>query len=238
MSDFFSDLMARIDGTAAVLRPRLPSLFETPATQAPFPVEPEVPVDAVERKNPSAPQAAPPPEPAPAQAAPPPYPFRPAMASSSPRAVEAASPVRTEMHSRETRETRRETVRSATPPAFRSAENGRNAADAQDQARLPGRTAESETPRTVERVTSAPVAPVQPATTTATVPPPFAPAPPKLRANLPPRAEAAKREAEPPIQISIGRIEIRATSDAPRPAKGSKPSPVMSLDEYLRSRSR
>ncbi len=57
------------------------------------------------------------------------------------------------------------------------------------------------------------------------------------RSSLPVRAEAPA--AEPVIQISIGRIEVRAT---PPPAQPARPRPAthaaMSLEEYLRRRSR
>lgn len=44
---------------------------------------------------------------------------------------------------------------------------------------------------------------------------------------------------EPEIHVSIGRIEVRAAVAAPaETARAGRPSPVMSLDEYLRARAR
>jgi hypothetical protein len=46
----------------------------------------------------------------------------------------------------------------------------------------------------------------------------------------------SQAEAEPEIHVSIGRIEVRATVDA-QPSRKSQPaSPVMGLEEYLRRR--
>jgi hypothetical protein len=39
---------------------------------------------------------------------------------------------------------------------------------------------------------------------------------------------------QPDIHVSIGRIEVRALSDAPRAARSRPASPTVSLDEYLR----
>ena len=45
--------------------------------------------------------------------------------------------------------------------------------------------------------------------------------------------------AEPTIHVTIGRVEVRAvTPPAPSSRKGRDASPVMSLDEYLRTRAR
>jgi len=43
--------------------------------------------------------------------------------------------------------------------------------------------------------------------------------------------------SEPTIQVTIGRIEVRAAQQPASAAKGRATSPVMSLDEYLRRRS-
>jgi hypothetical protein len=48
---------------------------------------------------------------------------------------------------------------------------------------------------------------------------------------------AAERVANAPtIQVTIGRVEIRATVEATPARKASTKAPAMSLDEYLRQR--
>lgn len=49
--------------------------------------------------------------------------------------------------------------------------------------------------------------------------------------HIPPLSQA--RPAEPSIQVTIGRIEVRAASAPPPPAKEQKASSVMSLSDYL-----
>ena len=57
-------------------------------------------------------------------------------------------------------------------------------------------------------------------------------------ASAPPEAPA-RPEPAPTIQVTIGRIEVRATPPpAPPPQRQRSASPVMSLDEYLRQRAR
>jgi hypothetical protein len=51
----------------------------------------------------------------------------------------------------------------------------------------------------------------------------------------PARVEAAP---EPNIQISIGRVEVRAAAPAPVQSRAAKRSPVMALDDYLDRRNR
>jgi hypothetical protein len=244
MSDFFSDLMARVDGTAPVLRPRLPALFETPAAEPRLQAEPEMPAGVQERTDLSPPRSVPQPENARpntnAPASSQPNPFRPAAMSPPPPAIEVASPPPLEQPPRGTGETGRETIRTVSSPIASPAETRRNPAETQlptDPVPLSSRAPDHVAP-TPGRTNPAAIVPMEPAASMRTVRAPFAPAPPRLRPQLPPRPEVAKREAEPFIQISIGRIEIRAASDGTRPPKGSKSSPVMSLEEYLRSRSR
>lgn len=51
--------------------------------------------------------------------------------------------------------------------------------------------------------------------------------------------EHPQLEAEPTIQVTIGRVEVRAEVGSQTPSRGERtPSPVMSLDEYLRRRGR
>jgi hypothetical protein len=52
-----------------------------------------------------------------------------------------------------------------------------------------------------------------------------------------PLAAAVRASESPTIHVTIGRIELRAEGSAPAsPASAAKPSPVMSLDAYLRAR--
>ena len=61
---------------------------------------------------------------------------------------------------------------------------------------------------------------------------------PLARRSARPGALAHDGAPEPPVvQVSIGRIEVRAVTPAgPAPPRPSAPAPAMSLDEYLRSR--
>jgi hypothetical protein len=71
------------------------------------------------------------------------------------------------------------------------------------------------------------------------VKPRVAPAPAALAsAQAPTQPEPATPEPAPIIQVTIGRIEVRATPPPSQPARGARPAgPALSLDEYLRSRS-
>jgi hypothetical protein len=48
-------------------------------------------------------------------------------------------------------------------------------------------------------------------------------------------AWAAETRSEPNVHVSIGRVEVRATTDGGRSIKQRSASPVMTLDEYLRA---
>ena len=50
-----------------------------------------------------------------------------------------------------------------------------------------------------------------------------------------PRKES--QPSEPTVQVTIGRIEVRATKENTHPSRPASASPVMSLDEYLRKQS-
>jgi hypothetical protein len=69
----------------------------------------------------------------------------------------------------------------------------------------------------------------------------FRPPPPPPIARVRERPQQsqsrAEKQAEPTIHITIGRIEVHATSEAePRARRKEDVSPVMTLDEYLRQR--
>ncbi len=50
-------------------------------------------------------------------------------------------------------------------------------------------------------------------------------------------ARDRERSAEPVVQVTIGRVEVRAVSAPVRQEKGRKPQSAMSLDDYLKGRS-
>jgi hypothetical protein len=66
-------------------------------------------------------------------------------------------------------------------------------------------------------------------------PPPLSP---RLPREQPSQSEhRAEPPPEPTIHVTIGRVEVRATSEAePRARRKEEASPVMTLDEYLRKR--
>lgn len=56
---------------------------------------------------------------------------------------------------------------------------------------------------------------------------------PKLRAAVPERAPAGP----PPVQITIGRVEVRGLPHESRPPREARPAgPRLSLEDYLRER--
>jgi hypothetical protein len=61
---------------------------------------------------------------------------------------------------------------------------------------------------------------------------------PRMIAVPAPPAVAAPPPPAPTIQVTIGRIEVRATPASASPARKEKTSPVMTLEEYSRQRSR
>ena len=73
---------------------------------------------------------------------------------------------------------------------------------------------------------------------------PFAPPPPQTRQQMrearhEPREQPHPAHTEPTIQITIGRLEIRASEERePRARAKDAPSPVMTLDAYLKSRTK
>jgi hypothetical protein len=64
-------------------------------------------------------------------------------------------------------------------------------------------------------------------------------APPSLAATVPAKQSGAvpQDNAEPPVQVTIGRIEVTAANAPPAPKRTSaKPKPSMSLRDYLAQR--
>jgi hypothetical protein len=58
------------------------------------------------------------------------------------------------------------------------------------------------------------------------------------KAHLPLEASKKKPASEPAIQVTIGKIEVRASIAAPKSAEKKMPSGAISLEEYQRMRSR
>jgi hypothetical protein len=79
-------------------------------------------------------------------------------------------------------------------------------------------------------VPPAPVVRIFPATSPQTAPPP--------RDPMQAREQSATIAAAPPrVQVTIGRLEIRAATAQPAPPRRqAKPTPAMSLDDYLTDR--
>ena len=241
MSDFFSNLAGRLLGVSEVVRPRLPALFETPEREAKLSVEDAGPAHAAPFSEPDDPPepAAPAaiasrsapldfgprdrPEKAVAQWAPeaaalsPPKPSPPLERPPAKRKVareKAETKSALEAHHErrgEPRPTNRKTERAATSPP------------------------QAETPEPIaKREDQAPTGPKPTPTTTPAAGSPFAlPPAPRVSAKRP---EAQPRGSEPTIHVSIGRVEIRATREQQSPRREKESSPVMSLDDYLRSR--
>ncbi len=326
MSDFLGDLAARLDGTAPVLRPRLPALFETPAAEAGLPAprrqaEPDegFTVESVAHEAPAVPSRPAPPQQRPSQ--PPPRaqaapveraadPFEPA-ASPKPASIanppplvpqpppprapfdtSAAPPADDPVDLPDTAPSPRKLQRRRTPqiasgdveePVTASsrapfaAERAPDvAADLPDIAPPPARpqrrTTRQRAPQIADEsapppsrapfaatppVKTAPLAARETSATLASAapqavpdtpalprlapaPPPFAPLPAPVQPSpRRPQMQAPPREAaEPTIHVTIGRIDIQASSAAPAPRKARETSPVMSLDDYLRSRAK
>lgn len=274
MSDFFSSLAARLEGTLPVLRPRLPSLFENAHGMQWLDHEP-APSPAIKDTEG---EPAPPPllsrekERAPSRPAP-------------PAAEEGAKEPRHRMRmqrSADLREQREEhedasnqplperrqarrTVRRPEAPHAPAAEPPRDIArpppPAVHAALLPVKGAEPAPVRArmraidqVEerekeasvrhntplppRAAAVPPQARVPLRHVVPLPPPFAPLPPMLPRSVRERTAPSREAAEPTIHVSIGRIDIRAETDAAPRRKSAETSPVMSLDEYLRSRAK
>lgn len=242
MSDFLKNLIARARGEGPTIRPRLPSRFETP-TQAratddlllevteKVVVDPIAVTNSVRRVDGSRGEPSPraiadnPPEPPASDAWAPrqtpagrPAVERPPLAASSDEPLPDRVP---------------HTI-AEEPPRPRQVSGA--------DAKLPNRLSETHTSvreMIRERVAAPmPVAAEQPSPVPHRSAEP--PRPLHARAVTPalaqPRQELAAAAA-PTIEVIIGRIEVRAGA-APQPAARPAPSPVMGLDEYLRSRRR
>ncbi|MBV9992201.1 MAG: hypothetical protein JOZ72_13030 [Alphaproteobacteria bacterium] len=270
MSDFFSSMAGRIDGTLAVLKPRLPSLFENGNGHL---ARDEAPaVESAEREAaPPIPRDVPKPaiaHPAPAAAVADERPAEPQRRKEARRGIVREESVQASEPQPAPRQSRKMAARSELPEAVPSVAPPRDAREpAPPVVQAAPLAIETPEPRvgspTAARpeapvwsprpapapqqraaaVRPAPLLPLQRATP---APPPFAPPPSSL---LPKSARASVRDQarpapphgkteEPTIHVSIGRIDIRAETQAQPQRKPVHASPVMSLDEYLRSRAK
>jgi hypothetical protein len=273
MSDFFSRLAGRLEGTLPVLRPRLPSLFEN-AHGMPWlgdEVAPSQAIKDTEREPEPSPPLSHEMERAPYRSVPP---------AAEEGANETRHRVRTR-HSTDIREERgeseepsnqpvsarrqpRKTIRPEAPhapvaepprdttrplplavqaallPVKRAQPalvRGRTRAIDRAEKREQEASVTHDTPSPLRAPAAQPEAPV-PLRHVRPSPPPFAPLPPMPPSSVRERPALSREAAEPTIQVSIGRIDIRAEREAAPRRKSAETSPVMSLDEYLRSRAK
>lgn len=267
MSDFLSNLLSRHDQPKSAVRPRLPSLFEnearreSPVTE--LTVETEAPIMPPAPRRTADLPVAPTPQ-APVAAATMPLPRQETATSANPP-VEASKPAavlqtRVEHETSVFTSTATEPVSAPRPDVVRPdvvrIEAGQPGVEPRSEHHIHEieRRVEREmvpgAHRTIEKAqVQSPAPAIMPAprptmAETRMPPPPFATA----REERPVARETRRREAretpapsapEPTIQISIGRIEIKAMEERDKPArKTDKPSSVMTLDEYLRSRAK
>lgn len=270
MSDFFASLAGRIDGTLPVLKPRLPSLFESGGEQLSRDDTPALAVESTEREAvPLAPIHRETPKAATA-------PARPVATEESP----IEPPPRTSSKRNVVREDGAPAVEfQPAPYRIRRAATRRDEQSDAPPSVVPPRTAVEPAPPTVraapaamdvplahlervvierhreiaadprpmpsQRAAAVPSKPLMPLHYATPATPPFALPSPLLPQSARPAATreqarpASPREtAEPTIHVSIGRIEIRAETEARPRRKQAEASPVMSLDDYLRSRAK
>jgi hypothetical protein len=255
MADFLTHLAMRIAQPLDIVRPRLPSMFEPPQfelSQGEWQQE-EAGDRAIEADTHAAPAGAlsrdtraPPRDQAlasPQPVAPAPAPHREEEVAPLPEAGEpgrGAPPApRAAKPTREARVVRPSITNSA--PARRASERTR-----EPEPRLePVREAARSRDRGAD---AAEIAHREPAASPIIAPVPERPAAPVRSALVAPRTRfdefgeppraAASVASEPTIHVTIGRVEVRAVTAPPRgPAKPAS-SPVMSLEDYLRTRAR
>jgi hypothetical protein len=244
MSDFFSALAARVvqrpgERAASPVRPRLPALFET----APGGFS----EDWGERADPAAAarpplwqDASPPPQPAasprlaaPIEAAAPtatsaaPQAWAEPPASSAPTASHAAPPTEpaTPLRAGQAAPAAEIALAPAETTLIEVTEVRRAASAAPAEARVAPAPVGAEPEAAVVRLASP------------QAPPPVAIAAPKIAQGAPPRpVEPPAPAPETTIEVAIGRVEVRATPAAPDRRSAAARSPVMSLEDYLQSR--
>lgn len=261
MNGILDTLVLRERGQAGALAPRLPALFEsTPVIdELPMPVERSaVPAQAAAVPVAPQPQRTPASHAGPAEAPRPvtvssplpsaPQPVRITGTSAAPPAAPSPQPVT--VHTVEARtlpvvRVERETLRElAARPAVPS--RPRQQPGAVRQAVVPPALAPQAVQPVRTQAAPAPIAPVRPSIAARVVP---AHSPQAERAQpVQPRQRAMPQPAAAPqpmvplqapdVHITIGRVEVRASSAPARPARAaSGPAPV-SLDQYLSQRNK
>ncbi len=249
MSDFLTRLVGRTVGDSSPVRPRLPSRFENGLQVQPV-------VDEVARV-----ETAPPPQPIALRVAPPApprvepllqEPRHPVSAQAEPVRPQAMESVPEEHREHEPTPASpvvlawphtRLVTRPLLPPSARVESQARAQPSAAPASLV--RPAVPEFPVTLSAPLAAPLRPDPPQLIAPLVRTPVRkvrpPAPPSPQQSLPARPVETGRASAPPlhptseINVTIGRIEVRAV--APTPALPSKPAPVpkLTLDSYLRS---
>ncbi|PWU06706.1 MAG: hypothetical protein C5B51_11650 [Terriglobia bacterium] len=257
MSDFFHTLIARSRAPLDVVRPRAASMFEPPAPISPMESGPDLLEEQeevvaetapVRRRRPGSPAGAPQPKEtirageAPRETrdsreshsvsntlVPPSTPAASPPAFANPQTHAAPTPLERVIRDRTAAREGAPASQPAEPATLSAREIHEILREREIRVAAPGR---SESQTTGEPPLQASIRDrlVQPLVTA-----PPAVARPEFRTQAPPPAEPP---AEPVIHVSIGRIEVRAVSDAPRSRAEKQTSAVMSLDEYLRSRER
>jgi hypothetical protein len=234
MSDFLGNLVARNLNRAAVLLPRLPSLYEPTLEaggDAGIAVDEQVWIDPPSQQRPSPAGGPPRVEPPPHAAAPR---IAPAPLSSSPspspdRPLDRAAPVPfTEPRHPEAVSTPRDGVPPPRPMR----------ADVPAPAPPAPPAGEPAPPRPLRQVEDGAPVPARRGDPVRTEPETRPMSPPRLvpTEREPPRPEP-DAEPAPTIQVSIGRIEVRAVlAPAPRSPRVAPAAPRLSLEEYLRAR--
>lgn len=259
MSDFFAALAARVvhrpgDGAAEAVRPRLPAMFETPQPDAAAywgehaeeiaiapPVVGAAPLDPAPAAPIPARVPAPPETPRIASV----IPDRPAarVAPSLPTRTAPERPVPAPATPARPAVPDAAAVRGADRPASQAGPiaatpTSRSAVIRKAEAGSTSSTVVVQTVPSLQRpLPAAPDHPVVAARIGAPPPPPAPPVPRVARAAEP-RAIASPPSVPPEttIQVTIGRVDVRATAVSPEQRPAATTSPVMSLEEYLQSR--
>jgi hypothetical protein len=267
MSGFLSNLLSRSRGTADVVRPRLASMFEPQSfNEAAGEWESEVEAreemlerdsETERRASPSVPRNVKTPyEPVPEKpkASPPerqePQPAprlpeekvamvpRPRALEEAPRQAEQRPSQGSEFRAREARARQRvlTPLSAASPPKVNSlvvTSLGQQQREPRAPAILGTQVSPSGIAQPAQREEPTPSLALPPPRAQSLIPPPGRP-----RFDPAPTAQRIGAAAEPSVQVTIGRIEVRAVNEAAPQEKTHDHSPVMSLDEYLKARAR